>query len=219
MKRHPIVILIIIMGFCLFHCGKRAMLRKYYVLETQKINQRITGVPIQPLAGNADVRDFRVTKAFEQTRIAVRTESHELNYYYYHHWAARPSSVIPDMICPLVDRAGLFHHCVRGFTNNPEFLIIGQVETIERIQKKNSVSAHISAILELIEEKTSIPLVRHDFDLTVELKDDKSMNAFASAISHLLEQETNTFIIRMINYFQKRNQSIGDTENDPVSEQ
>ena len=219
MKRHPIIILIIILGFCLFQCGKKAMIRKYYVLETQKVNQRITGDPIQPVAGNVDVRDFRITKAFEQTRIAVRSESHELNYYYFHHWAARPSSVIPDMVCSLVDRAGLFHHCARGFTSKPAFLIKGQVEKIERIHKNNTVAAHISAILELTEEKTNTPVLRHDIDLIVELKDDKSMNAFARAISYLLEQETEVFITKMANYFQKQNESSGKTENDPVNDQ
>ncbi|MBW1803792.1 MAG: membrane integrity-associated transporter subunit PqiC [Deltaproteobacteria bacterium] len=214
MKRLFCIILLIIMGFCFFHCSKKAMIRKFYVLETQSSIIEVKGDRIQPLAGNVDVRDFRIRKAFEQTRIAVRSESHELNYYYYHHWAARPSSVIPDMVSTLVDRSGIFCRCARGFTNKPDFIIQGQVDIVERIEKERIAAAHLNATLELTDEKTDSSIVRHAFDLTVDLKEDKSMNGFARAISYLLEQESLVFIEKMSKYFRDRQATGLKTKND-----
>jgi ABC-type uncharacterized transport system auxiliary subunit len=211
MKRLCHILILIVLGLFVMQCSKKAMIRKYYVLETQSSTNRAAGDLKEPLAGNVDVRDFRTIKAFEQTRIAVRSESHELNYYFYHHWAARPSSVVPDMVCTLVDRSSIFRRCARGFTNNPDFIINGQVDIVERIQKKRASAAHLRATLELTEERSDVPLVRHDFDLTVDLKEDKSMNGFACAISNLLEQETRVFIVKMTEYFK---QSKTETKHD-----
>ena len=205
MKRLFCITLLIIIGFCNFQCSKKAMIRKFYVLETQSSIIGVQGDRIRPLAGNVDVRDFRIRKAFEQTRIAVRSESHELNYYYYHHWAARPSSVIPS---------GIFRRCARGFTNKPDFIIQGQVDRVERIEKERIAAAHLSAVLELTDEKTDSSIVRHSFDLTVDLKKDKSMNGFARAISYLLEQESLVFIEKMKKYFRDKEITGIESKND-----
>ena len=214
MKRLFCITLLIIIGFCYFQCSKKAMIRKFYVLETQSSIIGVQGDRIRPLAGNVDVRDFRIRKAFEQTRIAVRSESHELNYYYYHHWAARPSSVIPDMVSTLVDRSGIFRRCARGFTNKPDFIIQGQVDRVERIEKERIAAAHLSAVLELTDEKTDSSIVRHSFDLTVDLKKYKSMNGFSRAISYLLEQESLVFIEKMKKYFRDKEITGIESKND-----
>ena len=66
-------------------CGKRAIVRKYYLLENPRLPASTNLIAPAPLPFSADVRDFQVGKAFDQTRIAARSGSNELDYYFYHH--------------------------------------------------------------------------------------------------------------------------------------
>ena len=178
------------------------MIRNYYVIELPQESEVATVDPGQQFAANVDVRDFQVAKAFEQTRIALRTATNELNYFYYHHWAVRPSYSLADQIHLILDKKGMFNRCLRGFSYNPDYLIWGTVESIERIHLDKKQNAHLTMTLQLVKADTEIPVVRHYFDRTVELKNQKNMNAFAKVISQVLFEEAAVFSDKISQYLQ-----------------
>jgi ABC-type uncharacterized transport system auxiliary subunit len=185
-------------------CGKRAIIRKYYLLENPGLLSPGDLTISEPLPFNVDVRDFQVGKAFDQTRITARSGSNELDYYFYHHWAVRPSIALADMVHESIDGARLFQLCTRGYSYRPDFVITGHVMRLERLLEDQSDAAHLAIILELSDVKSEQQVVRHEFDHTTKLDQDRSMNGFANAISEIVFQETNTFIDDIVAHFEDR---------------
>ena len=202
MKR-PILFLVIIFIFSL-SCSKKAIIRNYYLVELPK------NIEIRPAAEmfpvTVDVRDFQVAKAFEQTRIALRTASNELNYFYYHHWAVRPSYALADQAYQTLDRLRLFRQVNRGFSYSPQYLVDGNVHSIERSHLDNQVSAHLSMSFQFIDKKTGLAVVRHEFDQLKKLDKTKHMNAFAMAVSEIFYQETLVFADKIKDYLAQENE-------------
>jgi len=185
-------------------CAKKSMMRNYYLLMPSSTPPagHIIGDIGEPFPYKVDVRDFQVVRAFEQTRMAVRSKSNELNYYYYHHWAVRPSALIPDMVHFEISRSGLFQECKRGFTHNPDFIIQGRITQVERLHTSKIPSAHIAGSFELFNEKEQSVVLIHVFDRTVVLEKDESMNIFARTISDIIQHEISTFRLKIVNHFQ-----------------
>jgi len=188
-------------------CGRRVIIRKYYLLENPRLSAPADPAVPQPLPFSVDVRDFQVGKAFDQTRIAARSGSNELDYYFYHHWAVRPSMALAGMVHELVDRAGLFQRCTRGYSYHPDFIITGHIMRLERLlEDADDDSAHLAVVYELIEVVSEKGLVRHEFDHTVSLDQDGSMNGFANTISQTAFQETKIFIEKIVAHFEGKQQ-------------
>lgn len=187
-------------GALVLACSKSAILRKYYVLESRAAIDTTAVRSSSPLPIKVDVRDFTVAKAFDQTRIAVRTNTNELNYYYYHLWAVRPATAIADVVYERTNRLRLFQRCVRGFSVGPDYYISGQIMALERVQSAKKEYAHLQGTLSIYDARTELPVLERDFERTLELVD-KSMNGFAGACSNILESETALFLPGLVDHF------------------
>lgn len=207
MRLTKALFVLLILGLGLTSCSKKAIIRRYYVLENQLTIPKNTYGIEQAFPYKVDVRDFRVSKAFDQTRIAIRSESHELNYYFYHHWAVRPASAISDLVYSLIDRSGIFQRCSREYSLNPDFKITGIVRVIERIQTKDSTAAHIQATFQLFDAQSDLEALRYEFDRTTLLNKNKSMNKFAGAMSEILREEIESFIKKIVEHFKSNENS------------
>ncbi len=204
MKILNIILIVTVACVGISSCGKRAIVRKYYLLENPLLLSPGDQMIPESLPFNVDVRDFQVGKAFDQTRIAARSGSNELDYYFYHHWAVRPSMALADMVHELIDHASLFQRCTRGYSYRPDFIITGYVMRLERLLGGDDDAAHLAVVLELIDVTSEQHVVRHEFDRTTELDQDGSMNGFANAISHIVFQETNIFTDHIIAHLQQK---------------
>ena len=181
-------------------CSRKTITRNYYLVELPKTVEISQTIATEQLPYIVDVRDFQVAKAFEQTRIALRTASNEINYYHYHHWAVRPAYALSDQLRQTVDRMRLFQQVNRGFSYSPHFIMTGIVHSIERYHINNQQSAHLAVTFQLIDLKTELPVVRYEFDQMKKLEKSKSMNAFAQVISEIFYQETLSFTAMITDY-------------------
>jgi len=199
MKTVRVVCLGILCGLLGADCSKQTLIRKYYVLEPPAIIQPSDSLWVRRIASKIDVRDFQVARAFEQTRIALRSGSHELDYYFYHHWAVRPSVGMADMVYELMERSRSFSRLTRNEFGNPDYFVSGEVFQLERVEMKKKTGAHLHAVFTLTDFKTRMATVRHEFNRTVEMKKDQGMNRFADTISELLQEETLSFLAKIAN--------------------
>jgi len=207
MKRHAsFFIFIILLG--LTGCSRKSMMRNYYLLVPTSIPT--SGYLLEkigePLPYKVDVRDFQVVRAFEQTRMAIRSKSNELNYYFYHHWSVRPSSLIPDMLHFEMVQSGLFQECRRGFTHQPDFIIQGRITQIERVHTSEIPAAHIAGHFEFFNEEKQSVVLKHFFDRTAPLGKNESMNNFARTLSDVIQHEISTFQLKIVDYFKESSQ-------------
>jgi ABC-type uncharacterized transport system auxiliary subunit len=204
MKILKFILIVTVACVCISSCGKRAIVRKYYLLENPRLLSTSDLTSPESLPFKVDVRDFQVGKAFDQTRIAARAGSNELDYYFYHHWAVRPSMALADMVHELIDHARLFQRCTRGYSYRPDFILTGHVMRLERLLDGESDAAHLATVLELIDVAAERSVVRYEFDRTTKLNQDGSMNGFANAISQIVFQETKIFTDKIVAQLQQK---------------
>ncbi|MBN1561147.1 membrane integrity-associated transporter subunit PqiC [candidate division KSB1 bacterium] len=182
-------------------CGKKINTRRYYVLEC-------TGRSPQARPDTAlfnvkvDVRDFRVARAFDQTRMTLRTNTNELDYYFYHHWAVKPSLAVADFVYDVIEARNMFSGNVRGISYNPDYIIQGDIKSLERLQEDNMAFTHVHMAIELINARTEKTVVQYEEDQRLALEPVKSMNTFAGVTSQILMHFTDKFIEQVQGYLQ-----------------
>ncbi len=184
-------------------CSRKIMMRKYYILEYRDFSPQEKIKLDNPFEYNVDVREFRVAKAFEQTRIALRSGSNELNYYFYHQWAVRPSTAVAEVVYDIINKADIFNKCFRGYSTDADFLITGEILAIERIESKKKGYAHLNIIFNFVDRNSGRSVLAHEFDRKVKLADRK-MNTFAHVVSSLLCEGAIEFINRVVDFLNKR---------------
>ncbi|NQT23782.1 membrane integrity-associated transporter subunit PqiC [candidate division KSB1 bacterium] len=193
MKKSIFIVLLLFCAVFIAGCGKKALIRKYYVLETVNVENRKGPVYTDRIPIRVEIRDFQVAKAFDQTRIASRTASNEIDYYFYHHWAVRPTVALADMVYEVMESADLFLKVSREYSVTTEYMITCVIHRLERMDGFPHPKAHLAGRLELIDINMDLPVIQYEFDQQVELKNDRSMNKFAAVLSEILHQETEAF--------------------------
>jgi ABC-type uncharacterized transport system auxiliary subunit len=186
-------------------CSSEQRVIKFYTLETYDLN--FTPVEpestIDPIPSNAEVARFSVAGAYNQNRIALRTGSHELQFYYYHHWADLPGQAVTYFVWQHLKNARIFAHCeMQYFESVPDFEIIGTIHRIERIDMDGVSGAHLSMSLELIRVDDRHIEINHSFERTEQFEHRASMNVFAAAMSKILSEEMDLFIQSVRNILQ-----------------
>ena len=198
---------------CLFlaaGCTKKAIIRKYYIIDIPADSSVSFVERTAPLPFHLEIRDFEVAKAFSQMPIALRTQSNELNYYFYHHWAVKPGTGIADIIFACIDQSGLFQKVTRGYIPDSDYCLMGHVYAIERLQNRKKASAHLHLKFVLLDHHLTKPLLFHEFDRTKPFTPQKQMNPFAVAVSEILFEEFELFIEDILNYFDESGASLED---------
>ncbi len=184
--------------FILLSCSSKQVVTKYYILENYSITDddiQVDSLEITTLPYIVEIRPFIVAKAYNQSRIALRTNSNELNYFYFHHWADLPGSAVTFFTWKRIHDSGLFKICeIRLFDHEPRYQINGLVEQIERIDMKKNSSAHLKMTMDLTDAKSGELILRHSFDTFVPMKGSAGMNVFARNVSQILTNEVNSFI-------------------------
>ena len=184
----------ILIGMILTACTGERIINKYYILKDtdndEVLNENITELPYKVVIGN-----FNVSSPYNQSRIAVRTKSNELEYYYYHHWADLPQSSISFYVWEQVKNAGIFKTFEPElFDIQPDFQLTGTVYQIERIDLEDSASAHIKMELALKKVSDMSTLVEHKFDRQVPIDEAAPMNVFVRIISDIIDEECDKFV-------------------------
>jgi ABC-type uncharacterized transport system auxiliary subunit len=182
-------------------CSRKVMIRKYYILEAEE-KLDLADVDLEKTGSfSVEVKDFEVAKAFQQTRMAVRTGSHELNYYFYHRWAIRPGVAAAELLYDLLLRSSVFGHCVRHSSIRLDYIITGSVQALERKVTPHGEFAHLQCLLVLQDPISHKMLVQYSFDREV-LLEGTDMNDFAGEISRIFHRETEKFLQRVSTFLE-----------------
>ena len=186
-------------------CSRQTMIRNYYVLNPPPHEPGPELRRADPIKVSVDVRNFTVSDAFDDTRIVARAASHEIRYYFYHHWAIRPSGAVADMLFEQLEELQLFQKLTRGYAASTGYVLTGKIFAIERLIGEENDACHLHVVLELLDQRTGIAVVRHEFDRKAQLSD-KSMNTYAVQMSRLLMQEAHVFFQELITFFDMKSQ-------------
>lgn len=188
-------LLFVIVLFGLFSCGQKTIVKKYYILDysTEESAADSSVVSTRPYSVRID--PFLAAGVISSNKIAIRKNSNELQYYFYHFWAENPATAIRYFLFKKIKQSMLFGHCVLQAGISPsDYLITGRIDHLERFKSGDKFYAHLDMSLELHDIKTGKTLVRHSFDRLNPMEEDSPMNVFAKEISAILHEETLNFM-------------------------
>lgn len=138
-------------------CGGAIPKTHYYVLSLPPSpNANGAGMAARPAGSRSlAVLPLRAPEQLEQDRIVYRPSPVELDYYDYHRWAQRPTSVLTEA---LVERLRASHAFSAVFLFDgrakPDYLLRTSLERLDEIDSPGNVTARADISAEIVELKT-----------------------------------------------------------------
>ncbi len=181
-------------------CGTKVQSTRLYLMDYEPIVDKAADAP-PALPYSVQVREFKIPRTFDRTRIVYRYSPHELNYYRYYQWAVPPRVMITDLVEKHLAAAGLFEVVQREFFDErPDYEVKGTIVALEKFESGEFGGAHLAMNLDLVRSSDNSALVTHEFDREVELRN-PTMTFFAQKMSEVLEGELNVFLQAVDLYF------------------
>jgi len=177
---------------------------RYYTIDSYILSSPdISTIETQePLPYIVEVVDFSIAGPYNDSRIALRTESNQLEYYHYHQWAENPARAIRYFVWRVLNEANVFEVCqLRLTVSSPQYLVTGAVNRIERVDHGEESGALVDGVLDLVDVRENRVLLSHRFETFSPFPDDAPMNVFAQEVSSIFHDETYTFIEKINNLF------------------
>lgn len=202
------IFLFLIALFLFQACGKKVITRKYYVLEFPP--KADSTEVVTPLTKDVcEILPMRMSPAYAQRRIAIRKQSHQINYFNYHQWAENPNEVVMNLIEKELQKSHIFGQISSTIWNVvPQYQLSVQVFQIEavEIEEGEILNAHFHGRFDLYDRANNRIAVVHNFNKYrfLEVRD---INLLAKELSNILYDETHNFIERSSRYIIEQNRS------------
>jgi ABC-type uncharacterized transport system auxiliary subunit len=197
-------ILILCTVLALAGCASQQRAIKYYTLDMWT-NGSLEGESVgkrAPLPFAVEIIDFAVSGPYNDTRIALRTDSNELQYYHYHQWAELPGPGFRHFLWRVLYDANVFDAAhLRMTVRPPELVVSGAIKVIERLDTGDRSGVRIDASIELIDTRQQDVLIIHDFHRLESFPGDSPMNRFAQEASRIFHEEIAAFIEKIHAHF------------------
>ncbi len=187
------ILFVFLIAVVMIGCGKRAIIRQYYVIDFPVLSDS-TQLAQPPLSDKiCEVLPVRVSPAYAEKQIALRTDSHELKYYVYHFWAVKPENAFANLIENYLQSKRLFTLISSQlWKTHPDYEISTRIYHLEAVKVNKHLNAHLHLDIELTDTRNHQTVVVHSFDKYAPLPKRK-VNLFAAVISQMLHRELDVF--------------------------
>ncbi|MBN2090502.1 membrane integrity-associated transporter subunit PqiC [candidate division KSB1 bacterium] len=198
-------ILLILVPMMFFACAQMQIQRKYYLLDYPGVAQDSLMFNKPPFPYKLQVQTMKLNRTYDRTNIVVRFSAHQIDYYRYSLWAIKPQIIISDLINQQIQANRIFIKCEREFLDeNPDYEVIGYINSIERFHNEAFNAAHLAMTLNLRRSDDFEIILKHQFDRQEELSN-PDMTYFAKKMGDILREEVDKFLPLIVNYFNKLN--------------
>ncbi len=182
-------------------CAKQALETSYYLIEFASNPSNPKLVRPEPIPYRVQVLNFKIPRSYDSIRMIARFSSHQINYYRYSLWAVRPQIAVADLIVQQVNAYRIFKDCQREFLDErPDFEITGEVSQIERFESEKYNAAHLKMEFDLYNYSSKDIILTHNFDREVPIPFG-NMTIFAKAVSDIVAEESENFLVKVIDHF------------------
>ncbi len=152
------LVVLVAIGF-VSSCGTKVQSTRLYLMDYVPIVEKPDDAP-GPLPYSVQVREFKIPRTFDRTRIVYRYSPHELNYYRYYQWAVPPRVMITDLVEKHVAASGLFEVVQREFFDErPDYEVKGTIIALEKFESGEFGGSHLAMSLEEEEAPEESPLL------------------------------------------------------------
>jgi len=183
-------------------CARQMLVPGYYLLEYRPAMDNPGLKLLEPLPYRVQVSSLKIPRSYDSIRIIARFSTHQINYYRYSLWAVRPQVAIADLLAQHINAYRLFRDCQREYLEErPDYEISGEILQIERFESERYCAAHLKMTLDFYDYDSNDLLVSHSFDREMPIPAG-SMTIFAKALSDILDDEAENFLVKVVKYFQ-----------------
>jgi ABC-type uncharacterized transport system auxiliary subunit len=184
--------------------GRKSVMQNYYLLELPAVADS-SGKLEEPVSdASCILSPVVVHSAFSSHRIAVRTQSHELNYYGYHQWAVRPDESFSKLLIEFFEQRAVFADIVTNIMQpSSQYRLATEIDYLEVVQVENNLLTHLSLSCQLLDNASGEVVLFHEADRRVPLAT-KNLNHFAAAVSDIFYQELHQFSTMISSYFENQ---------------
>lgn len=147
------------------------------------------------------VREFSISRTYDNSRIVVRESAHRIFYDRYSLWALRPQQSFANLMINHINALGIFESCQKRFLRKKaDYMIDGTINKIEKYDSPEITRADLQYKIELYDLETDQVVLCRNFTSYKKLYTD-NMSFFARTLSYQIRDSFQEFIDDMINYF------------------
>lgn len=171
-------------------CAKRKIENKFYLIEpiTNDSTLTTTANASPMLEAACQIAPVEIYPAFATSRIAHRSESHQITYYTHHHWAVLPDVLLTQIIEHDLQSQNLFRNLDARLRVEPDYILESEVLQLETVANRNNLSAHLKMDFRLLDAIDQHVLLQYSIDHFEPLQKN-DLNLFAEAINNTMHQE------------------------------
>ena len=196
------IFVLLVITVTVLSCSTEQVVPKYYVLEPVWEIQMVSS---EKIPVNVVIKPFYVSGIYNQKRIVSRSDSNELQYYFYHMWAEKPSLAIRYFIKAYFENAKTFNNCnIYAYNPDTKYYITGNIDKIERIKREDTEYISLKISIKFVNSVNGKIIVSQNFSREKAIKEGISMNVFAQEVSTILTEEMNTFLKKIESYFKQQ---------------
>lgn len=183
-------------------CAKRYM-AKYYILDYNPLIYVETQLE-KPFPYNLQVKEFKIDRTYDNTRIVIRQSTHEIYYDRMSLWTTRPQVAITNLLINHINKLKIVKKCEKTFLEEkPDYIISGTIHSIEKYQSERYSRADLHISIYLMDVQENQIVLNYTIERYIPLYTNK-MNYFSKKISDILNEEFNIFLTQVINYFKSK---------------
>ena len=197
-------IIIIILAILLLGCS-RMQWAKFYLLDyVPPITE--SDVLTEPYPYTIQVKDFKIDKTYDNSRIVIRQSAHEVYYDRWSLWARRPPDAMTALLINHIRALNLVDKCKKTYLDKrPDYIITGTIHNIEKYVSDLPLNefqrADICMTIQMLEVKTNNTVVSYEIKRYAPLYTE-SMSFFAKTLSDTLRNEITIFLRKVQEYFE-----------------
>ncbi len=163
--------------------------KRYYVIETPAKENLVLKDSLTTINKYCEVVPVVIFPAFASHKIALRGNTHEIEYFGNHEWATRPSDNLTTIIVNFFDRYKVFKGAdTRYWRVIPDYRFETTIYQLEIIDDKDGFLAHLNLEFRLVDINKDKTILKHTADRYQPL-DKRKINYFAEAISEMFYNE------------------------------
>jgi ABC-type uncharacterized transport system auxiliary subunit len=120
--------------------------KHYYTLNAANLH----GISIPHYSGLCRVRDLDTEAAYDRFQVVLRKSPYEISYRQSEVWAVKPGRIISDILARGILAYNVFSSVSRELSERrPDYLLSGELHTIEIIDERTRWTAHLSYSLQI----------------------------------------------------------------------
>lgn len=171
--------------------GSKPVSPRFYMIEYPGISVLSTDT-IQPLPLTVEIADIDVHPAYTTSQIAMREDSHEINYFVNHQWATRPQVSLEKFAVSYFNHTPVFDHTDTRFWNiQPDYRLFITVYNLEVLRVGRDFYAHMN--LEFRMESSDGEIIEKHLSDQRRLLEKRDLNLFTKAVNNIFYEELNYF--------------------------